>query len=162
MSVSRIAFAPLLAMAALGALTQGASAADDQNRRVLGSDPGAKDIVRTPLDDLNIDTKDVPPALAAAERAPYAVPRSCAVLTREMHGLNATLGPDYGTMVHGQRLGAGAVAQGIVGSLIPFGGIVKEITGAAAKQRRLQVAIYAGLARRGFLRGYGMSHGCLK
>ncbi|MEE3154506.1 MAG: hypothetical protein VX309_03150, partial [Pseudomonadota bacterium] len=48
----------------------------------------------------------------------------------------------------------------IVNSIIPFRGLVREITGAAPAQRRLNTAIDAGFARRGFLRGAAISRGC--
>lgn len=48
----------------------------------------------------------------------------------------------------------------IVNALIPFRGLVREVTGAAPAERRLQAAISTGLARRGFLRGMATTKGC--
>ena len=48
----------------------------------------------------------------------------------------------------------------VVNSLIPFRGVVREISGAAAADRRLQAATDAGIARRGFLRGVYQTRGC--
>jgi hypothetical protein len=48
----------------------------------------------------------------------------------------------------------------VVNALIPFRGIVREITGAAPAQRRLNAAIDAGYARRGFLRGLHYARHC--
>ena len=48
----------------------------------------------------------------------------------------------------------------IVNSLIPFRGLVREVTGAAPAERRLQAAIGAGLARRGYLRGLAETRHC--
>ena len=48
----------------------------------------------------------------------------------------------------------------MVNSLIPFRGIVREVSGAAPAERRLAAAIDAGFARRGFLRGVLSARGC--
>ena len=48
----------------------------------------------------------------------------------------------------------------MVNSIIPFRGIVRELTGAAAAQRRYADAIDAGYARRGFLRGLQTARRC--
>jgi len=54
----------------------------------------------------------------------------------------------------------GSLAQSVVGSLIPFGGVIREISGANAQQRKWQEAIYAGSVRRAFLKGVGQQRGC--
>jgi len=48
----------------------------------------------------------------------------------------------------------------VVNSLIPLRGLVREVSGAAPADRRLEAAIDAGLARRGYLRGLAVSRGC--
>ena len=48
----------------------------------------------------------------------------------------------------------------VVNAIIPFRGLVREISGAAPEQRRLNDAIDAGFARRGFLRGIATSRKC--
>jgi hypothetical protein len=47
----------------------------------------------------------------------------------------------------------GSLAKSVVGSLIPFGGIIREISGANENQRQWQVALYAGSVRRAFIKG---------
>ena len=49
---------------------------------------------------------------------------------------------------------------GMIGSIIPFGGIIGEVTGANAERRRYNEAVYAGTVRRGFLKGVGLQKGC--
>src|SRR4051812_20931886 len=53
----------------------------------------------TPLTDLNLVKAPIPPALAAAVKAPYGAPadRSCASLTADVHALDAALGADLDT-----------------------------------------------------------------
>ena len=53
-----------------------------------------------------------------------------------------------------------AVGKTIVNSLIPFRGLVREISGAAPAERRLQAAVAAGIARRGYLRGLAGATKC--
>jgi hypothetical protein len=48
----------------------------------------------------------------------------------------------------------------VVNTLIPFRGLIREISGAAPAQRRLNAAIDAGFARRGYLRGVLRTRGC--
>ncbi|MEK7111976.1 MAG: hypothetical protein AAB875_01485, partial [Patescibacteria group bacterium] len=55
---------------------------------------------------------------------------------------------------------AEGVGKSLVNSLIPFRGVVREISGAAPAERRLRAAIAAGLARRGYLRGMASAKGC--
>ena len=53
-----------------------------------------------------------------------------------------------------------AVGRSVVNSLIPFRGLVREISGAAPAERRLQAAVTAGIARRGYLRGLAGARSC--
>ena len=55
---------------------------------------------------------------------------------------------------------AEAGGKTIVNTIIPFRGLVREISGAAPAERRLAAAIDAGFARRGFLRGTALARRC--
>jgi len=126
----------------------------------------AEDIVTQPVRDVGIDKKKVPPVLEAAVEAPYAAPRGkgCPAVSSEMASLNEALGPDFGqgTEANENKLGAVAAAGGsaIVNTLIPFRGLVREISGAAPAERRLAAAVSAGMARRGYLHGIAQQRGC--
>ncbi|HSF11433.1 MAG TPA: hypothetical protein VLA50_00535, partial [Erythrobacter sp.] len=50
--------------------------------------------------------------------------------------------------------------QSVVGSILPFRGILREVTGAASNDRELRAAYTAGMVRRSFLKGLGMGRGC--
>ena len=54
----------------------------------------------------------------------------------------------------------GRVAQWVVGSFIPFRGLIREISGANSQERKIGTAIQAGIARRSFLKGVGQAKGC--
>ena len=74
------------------------------------------------------------------------------------------LGPDYqvGNEYSENRAGKLAEAGGkaVVNSIIPFRGLVRELTGAAPNDRHMNAVVDAGLARRGFLRGVHLKQGC--
>ncbi|MFM7348755.1 MAG: hypothetical protein ACKO01_04630 [Erythrobacter sp.] len=130
-------------------------------------DPSAEDVAKTPLRDLNIDKKDVPPALQKAATDPYGTAGlgTCSSLVREIAALDAVLGADYDIAVTEEENGKlkvneGRLGQSIVGSIIPFRGVLREVTGAASSQRALEAAYTAGMARRSYLKGWGQGRGC--
>lgn len=126
----------------------------------------AGDIASQPAKDVGIAKTKIPPVLSEAVKNPYATPGNgkCAAIQRDMATLNEALGPDFSAseVENEDRVGKIAEAGGkmIVNSLIPFRGLVREVTGAAPAQRRLEAAIGAGLARRGYLRGIAVTRGC--
>jgi len=129
----------------------------------------ATDIATKPIDDLNLRRdKDKPaPVLVAAQDNPYAIPGNgrCAVLNREVADLNAVLGPDIDANMSPSarqkrdRAVAGT-ARSAVGSLIPFDGIIRQISGANAAEGHRALYLYAGSVRRAFLKGYAKARGC--
>lgn len=149
---------PLCALMALGVV-----ATSPAHAQVV-PEPDATEVAKTPLRDLNIDARDIPPVLLAAQDKPYAMAglTRCNAIIREIAALDDALGADY-DIANGdgnQRLSAGRIGQQVVGSLIPFRGIVREVTGAASNDRKLNAAYTAGMVRRGFLKGVGLSRGC--
>lgn len=125
--------------------------------------PSVEDVATTPLSDLNIRKKAVPGILLRAQAAPYGLAgmKRCAALQKEVGQLNAVLGEDVDAAQRsGRKVIPGKVAQDLVGGILPFRGIVREISGANAENRALQQAIYAGFARRAFLKGVGLQRGC--
>lgn len=123
-------------------------------------------IAARPVHDVGIDNKKVPPVLQRAAAAPYSPQGtgSCAQLSSGIAALNTALGPDFGEKVPVSGSKAGQIAkiagETVVDTIIPFRGLVREVSGAAAAQRRMQAATYAVLARRGFLRGMARAKGC--
>jgi len=113
------------------------------------------------------DGKEVPQKLLEIQDDPYSLDglRRCAAIIDEVSELNAVLGPDVNEQVD-KSLGkkreqtAARVAGSAIGSIIPFGNIIGEVTGANAERRRYNEAVYAGTVRRGFLKGVGLQKGC--
>lgn len=126
----------------------------------------AGDIATQPARDVGLDKDKIPDVLTRAVQNPYAAPpsRTCNGLKASLGELNAVLGPDFtvGEAANENRTGkiAEAVGKTVINSLIPFRGLVREISGAAPAERRLQAAVTAGIARRGYLRGLAATKGC--
>ena len=156
-------FAWLISLGACGltatpALAQ--TAVDPDNIR-------AEDVVMSPLSDINLKKKDIPAVLEAALANPYDLTgiKSCLGYATAITDLDMALGDDI-DVAHGKTTeeklgnGAGAVAKSVIGSFIPFRGVIRELSGANAQERAWDRAIYAGSVRRAFLKGMGQSQNC--
>ena len=110
---------------------------------------------------LGLTGADVPPLLKDVEADPYKAPAApaCSTIPEEIVGLNKLLGPDLGED-KAKSGGAGDKAAGVARSLVPYGGVVRLVTGASKKDRALREAVLAGYARRGYLRGVESSLRC--
>jgi hypothetical protein len=122
-------------------------------------------IVSQPVRDVGISKSKVPPVLQAASENPYALrqTQSCGQIAAAIRELNGPLGPDFGTGSAANEHRASVAEVGgsaVVNSLIPFRGVVREVSGAASADRRLSAAVDAGIARRGFLRGLQQGRRC--
>jgi len=158
MKACRLAFALFTCTAATSALAQTVVAPENVK---------AGDVVAKPLDDLNLRKDEIPPILIAAREDTYGLNgvRTCPALAGEIGRLDAVLGPDIDVVsdkTRDEKRGntVGTVAKSVIGSFIPFGGVIREVTGAAGRERQSQVALYAGASRRAFLKGYGQARGC--
>lgn len=167
----RHALVPLMILAMLPALPAaarpqpGQDAAQEKDKKEDKTGKVAGDIVSQPARDVGAVETKTPEVLVKAQAAPYSLNgiRTCTQITQALGELSAVLGPDFdATPEERSREGKVAEAGGraVVNSLIPFRGLVREISGAAGADRRLQAAIDAGHARRGFLRGVHRTRGC--
>jgi hypothetical protein len=148
-----------LAPAALGAQDKG----EAPDKPITERDVDAKDVALTPLGDLNLRKGEIPKLLLAAQVMPYDLYGlgRCAQLAAAIGELDAILGDDIDlATAKGQSISPGRVAQSVAGSFIPFRGVIRELSGANAQERKVQAAIYAGVARRAFLKGVGQQRGC--
>jgi hypothetical protein len=130
---------------------------------VTNQDVGPKEVIETPATDLNIKRDQIPLVLVAAQQHPYRLSGlgTCRQLTAAIGELNAVLGDDVDLpQSEGKHMDAGRVAQAVVGSFIPFRGVIREVSGANAHDREMQAAIIAGVARRSFIKGVGQGKGC--
>ena len=145
-----------------GALAQDAK----PQQPVAGVLDRAGKIIVQPAHDVGVAKTEIPQVLLKAADDPYSVQGlgNCSELTEAIKELNKVLGRDFTTARQRRENRAGKIAEAggrsVVNALIPFRGIVREITGAAPAQRRLNEAVDAGYARRGFLRGLHYARRC--
>lgn len=130
--------------------------------------------ITPPLSDLNLVKANIPPQLAAARQAPYALPtdRSCQALAEQVRSLDAVLGADLDTPSTSTNpslieRGAGAAKKGAMGAVrgaaedvVPMRSWVRKLTGAEKYSREVQASITAGTIRRSYLKGLGQAAGC--
>lgn len=140
---------------------------------IAQSMPGAPDdrnmgtVASQPLSDVNIKRSEIPPQLREIIDDPYSLRgiKRCRELIAAVEDLNTVLGPDLDTPVvisrgKKRRNSAMTVMSGAISSLIPFRYLIRELTGANKSDNAYRTAIYAGVVRRGFLKGYGKARGC--
>ena len=135
-----------------------------QDKPLTDTDPSVIDAAKTPVTDLNLDKQEIPPILMDAQIRPYdtGATGTCRQLMDEVTRLDEVLGPDIDLPQEVRdRLTAGKAAKVVVGMFIPFRGLIREVSGANAHDRAIRAAIQAGMARRGFLKGVGISKHCL-
>ncbi len=123
-------------------------------------------ILESPLSDVNLKKKHIPPVLIAAQAQPYSTAgmTDCGKIGAAVKELDAVLGRDVDVPVttkpNGRHDLAMDAGQDVVNSLIPGRFIIRRISGAEAAQRKAVAAVFAGSVRRGFLKGWGLSKGC--
>jgi hypothetical protein len=140
-----------------------AAPANGQAQHRTSTAQDAKEVATQPARDVGIEKTKIPPLLIEASQNPYAMSGagSCRQIASSISALSGVLGPDFESSTPARKqsiLKAGGDA--VVGSLIPFRGVVREISGAAPAERRLLAAYSAGFARRGFLRGLQRARKC--
>lgn len=126
----------------------------------------AGNIVTQPARDVGVARTEPSEVIAKAAADPYTLTglRTCKQLSSAVIELNEALGPDFMAGNERKENRAGKIAEAggktVINTLIPFRGLVREISGAAPAQRRLNDAVDASFARRGFLRGIHRQRGC--
>jgi hypothetical protein len=123
----------------------------------------AEQVVSQPVRDVGIEKTTTPPLLIEVSKNPYTMngTATCRQIAASIDDLNAVIGPDYVTATTAKKPSVvKAGGQAVVNSLIPFRGLVREVSGAAPAERRYAAAVTAGFARRGFLRGLQRARKC--
>ena len=150
----------------------------DDSQQVRGSaDPNNDwgDAVTAPLEDLNLKRTRIPQVLLDAMARPYDLAGldRCETIASEVRKLDAVLGADLdeppppadqstmsqkgGRMANNAAVGA---VRGAARSIIPFRGLVRQMTGADRHAKEVDQAIQAGRVRRAYLKGVGMNKNC--
>lgn len=151
-----------VATAALCLLASPVAAQEQPRQSDIGE--AALDAVTQPMSDLNLRSKDIPLLLQIAEVAPYDVELlpDCAAISDEIARFDKVLGPDADSPEQNTGLLHKGLRQGgkMLGSFIPFRGVVRQISGANHHAKKWQSAVNAGFARRSFLKGYAKGMQC--
>ncbi|MGB3712432.1 MAG: hypothetical protein WA985_12170 [Erythrobacter sp.] len=133
------------------------------NAQLPEPEPGMREIARTPLEILNIDPDEIPPVLVEAARDPYAHEdmETCNNIVREVARIDTVLGNDFDmAQAEDRDISIGNAAKSVIGSFIPFSGIIKEVSGANDRAAEVRYALTAGMVRRAYLKGLGQSRDC--
>ncbi|MGB7418212.1 MAG: hypothetical protein WA918_03440 [Erythrobacter sp.] len=129
----------------------------------------ARDAATQPLRDVNIVRSKVQPQVARVLDDPYGFdrPKTCGNLAWEILQLNKALGPDFDVDLeepgkNKKRANTALRLAGRIGSglLLPFRGVVREVSGSAANEREYRAATLVGVARRSYLKGIAVEKGC--
>jgi hypothetical protein len=149
--------------------------ADRRSRNVENREDTFGDAMVAPLEDLNLRRQEIPEILVYAMRHTYDLKGldSCAAIISEVERLNEVLGDDFdeppapeddSTMTQkggrAAKKGAMGAVRGATRGIIPFRGVVRQMTGADKHEKELQRAIKAGTERRAYLKGIGMNRNC--
>lgn len=157
-----LAYALVVIAIALALLSAPAHAQSGEKNDSVGED--AIDAITQPLSDLNLRSKDIPTILTLAQNQPYDLARldDCEAVRGGIAQLDDVLGPDANEEPDQEGLINKGFQTGgkVLGGFIPFRGLVRQISGAKAEEARWEAAIYAGVARRSYLKGYLKGLGC--
>jgi len=123
----------------------------------------AGDIAEQPARDVGAVKTKIPAVLQRAAAAPYSLDglSKCSSIADAFDDLGEALGPDFIKGVDRRKSRKVKVTgDTVAGLIVPFRGLVREVSGAASAQRERNAAVDAGFARRGFLRGVYQTRGC--
>ena len=134
---------------------------------------GVKGAVEAPFADVNMVRTKIPKVLLFAEEAPYARPdpASCRNIAAEVTDLDDALGEDLDahdvdTSTENARNGRRAGEVMVIAmrdtaeDFIPLRSWVRRLSGAQAHDNQVRAAVYAGRARRAYLKGVGQTMRC--
>ena len=128
-----------------------------------GDTEDLREVAITPASDLNIESIEIPPYLLNMTNPYIGQYSQCAPLLAEISKLDGLLGADLDVpeeeAERRERVALNA-ASDTLGSLIPFRGVVRAVSGASAHARKAREAYERGLVRRAYLKGQGQKLGC--
>ena len=162
--MARAGFAAVIGMLTLTAQPLRAETPDVERPMV----DHVEDAVTQPAKDVNLKKEEIPERLLEIQGAPYDLTGMdrCTAILAEIQDLRPLLGPDVNedpdlSRAEKRERSVSRVAGGLLGGLIPFRGVLREVTGANAAEQRYRKALSAGFARRSFLKGVAFSRGCM-
>ena len=114
-----------------------------------------------PGEQLGLVAPGIPDILQQAYADPYAPPAepACQTVPKELAELDGLLGPDI-NQPKPKLFDPAKLIGGAVRGAIPYRSVVRLLTGADRKEKKLAQATMAGWARRGFLKGIAARLDC--
>jgi hypothetical protein len=130
--------------------------------------------ITSPLRTLNLIKPEVAAALSRAAEAPYAAPQplTCYAIGTEVVALDTALGADLDAIASNTSTslvdrGSEAANKAAIGALrnaadglVPYGGLVRQLSGANRAAKEAAAARVAGVVRRAYLKGLGQALKC--
>jgi len=153
----------LIVLAAATALSACATSPDKGTFR--GDDTmDVESAVMSPVSDIGFNQIEIPDYLGLMDDPYSQSPTTCPSLRAEVSKLNGLLGDDLDVpdeIAEQREQTALNAASSTLGSvLIPFRGVVRTLSGAAANQRAARDAYERGLVRRAYLKGMAKQMDC--
>lgn len=150
-----------VAMLATGCATQPRPAPPGAGPEPVAQPRGSSEAMVSGEGGLAISGQDTPAALQALVAAPYALrsPPDCAAMAREISDLDGILGPDVDALA-AARNDSGQAFGSAMRSVIPYRWVMRLMTQAGRRDRDLRLAVLAGTARRGYLKGVRQGLAC--
>ncbi len=126
-------------------------------RKVAMDTPDA--VIDAPVKALNLKKKDIPGFLQDVEN-PYKTVKglSCGQLRSEINDITDFAGPDWDSDEHYTKQGRSA--SELVDAVMPYGGIMRFISGASAHEKDLARALNYAIVRRAYLKAHGQQRRC--
>ncbi|GGI80978.1 hypothetical protein GCM10007973_16880 [Polymorphobacter multimanifer] len=171
-TTATFAAAMALLLGAAAATAQTADPKDKGSDKINDGDRALdtmENIATKPLKDLNLMKKKVPPELEAMMENPYALTglKTCRQYAAEVTKITEMVGPDVDSAEaradkkkQTPAEFAFGATEAIAGSLIPFAGVIRFVSGAQKRERYAQAAVYAGTVRRSYIKGTARAKGC--
>lgn len=128
-----------------------------QVKKNVADTPGA--VVTAPTKALNINKREIPDYLETLGN-PYEFSSSatCEQINSEIEKLTEFAGPDWDSDDHYTK--SGRTASELANAALPYGGIVRFISGASEHQKKLSAALGYASVRRAVLKTQAESKGC--
>lgn len=119
--------------------------------------PGA--IANAPVKAVNLKKQDIPEYLTELDN-PYAAPQNatCHGIADEVAQLTEFLGPDWDSDEHFSK--KGRTSSEFFDAILPYGGLVRFVSGASEHEKKVVYATSYGTARRAYLKATSANRGC--
>jgi hypothetical protein len=147
-------------VAALAVLAAPAAGQTPPRSTVEQAADSAGRVAAQPLRDLNVTREGIPPEIEAIMEDPYSLKglKGCADYRAAIDRITKVIGPDVDSKEAREASGTSAefmigAAESAVLGLIPGRGLIRQVSGASAAEKRARAATLAGSLRRAFLKG---------